>query len=107
MYISREYKQSKLLYFEVNPLDLVIADHWVVEGWDHSQVQRRWPLYYVHSDMMVFSAQLAKGGGAHPCTPFNSIYPLSGSYVALSTLSPARLARESYLCWNFRTKYGG
>ncbi len=48
--------------------------------------------------MMVFSAQLAEGGGgllAH--TDFHSILPLYSNYVALS---PATLARYCYLFSN-------
>ncbi len=46
--------------------------------------------------MMVFSAQLAEGGGARPppCTLFT---PLLSSSVALSSLSTTKLTMDSYL----------
>jgi hypothetical protein len=42
--------------------------------------------------MMVFSAQLAEGGGAP--SPLHSIYPLYSIYPAPSTLSPAKLVKK-------------
>ncbi len=50
----------------------------------------RWPLFYVHSVIMIFS-------GVSMPTPNSFYLPLHSSYVAPSTPSPARLARYSYL----------
>jgi hypothetical protein len=50
--------------------------------------RRKWPHSCVHTVMMVFSAQLAEGGGASP--------PLS-TRVTSPPPPPARLARYSYL----------
>ncbi len=46
------------------------------EGHKRQILYWRWPLCSVHSVMMVFSAQLAEGGGARPPSPLEWCCPL-------------------------------
>jgi hypothetical protein len=55
------------------------------------------PFSHSFSDVMVLSEQLAEGGGLHAHPLITSIYPLHSRNGAPSTLSPAKLARYSYL----------
>jgi hypothetical protein len=50
----------------------------------------------VLSVMMVFSAQLAEGGGARQTLSLYLLYLLDSRYVAPSTLFPEKLVRYSY-----------
>jgi hypothetical protein len=50
----------------------------------------RWPLSCVHSIIMVFSAQLAEGGGSWPLLSFYCICPHHKSFIAPSTPLPSK-----------------